>query len=104
MSEDHEASPMLKEKGCQEVIKMAANFQNSGRNAQQTKVIVLQQNNSGNISLTQSVAEQSQIGNNHFHDRQSKRNQVLEQFFCESNHKAELTAVQEDRIRENFRK
>ena len=43
------------------------------------------------------------MGDSYIKDRQSRRNQVLEQFIIETTRKDQMTAVYENKIRENFR-
>ena len=103
--EDHEASPILKERGWQEAITLAAEFQNSSRNPQQAKVVTVQQNVNGDTSSSaaaQSVTSKTQTGS-YIEDRQNKRNQVLEQFIRVAKRKGEMTAAHENKIRESFR-
>ena len=78
ISEIWEASPVLKEKGCQEVIEMAAKFQNPSSKQQQTKVVVVQQNRWDNASTTMPTSNRSQTSDSYIKDRQNRRNQVLE--------------------------
>ena len=78
ISEDWEASPVLKEKGHQEVIEMAAKFQNPSSKQQQTKVVVVQQNRWDNDSTAMPTSNRSQTSDSYIKGRQNRRNQVLE--------------------------
>ena len=69
MGKDREASPILKERGWQEAITLAAEFQNLSRNPQQAKVVIVSQNINGDTSSSsaaaaaaQSVASKMQTG------------------------------------------
>ena len=62
---DHEASLILKEKVWQEVITLAAKFQNPSENPQQAKVVIVQQNANGDTSsaaAAQSLTSKTQTG------------------------------------------
>ena len=102
-NEDHKASPVLKEKGCKEAIEMAAKFHNPPSNPQRAKVLVIQQNSQDSTSAIMSIPSRSQTGDSYIEDRQNRRNQVLEQFFREAKRKGQMTAVYENKMRENFR-
>ena len=102
-NEDHEASPVLKEKGRKEAIEMAAKFHNPPSDPQQAKVVVIQQNSQDSTSAIMSIPSKSQTGDSYIEDRQNRRNQVLEQFIREAKRKGQMTAVYENKIRENFR-
>ena len=58
--EDHESSLILKERGCQEAISMAAKFQNPSGNSQQTETTVTQQSMNNSTFSTQSVTIKAQ--------------------------------------------
>ena len=103
ISEDQETLPVLKEKGCQEVIEMAAKFQNPSSKQQQTKVEVAQQNRWDNTSTTITASNRSQTSDSYIEDRQNRRNQVLEQFIREAKRKGQMTAVYENKLQEDFK-
>ena len=50
-----------------------------------------------------SIPNRSQTGDSYIENRQNRRNQVLEQFIREAKRKGQMTAVYENKIRENFR-
>ena len=102
-NEDCEASPVLKEKGHKEAIEMVAKFHNPPSDPQQAKVVVTQQNSQDSTSAIMSIQSRSQTGDSCIEDRQNRRNQVLEQFIREAKRKGQMTAVYENKIRENFR-
>ena len=78
-SEGHEASPLLKERGCQEVIAMAVRFQNPGK-GEQAQRTVIQQSNNDTMSAMTSATNEMQTENSHIEERKHKRKQVLEEF------------------------
>ena len=78
ISEDWEALPVLFKKGHQEVIEMAAKFQNPSSKQQQTKVVVVQQNRWDNASTAVPTSNRSQTSDSYIEDRQNRGNQVLE--------------------------
>ena len=98
-----EASPVLKEKGCQEAIKMAAKFQNPSSKQQQTKIVVVQQNRQDNASTIILTSKRSQTSDSYIKDRQNRRNQVLEQFIREAKRKGQMTAAYENKLIEDFK-
>ena len=97
-NEDWEALPVLKEKGCQEAIEMAAKFQNPSSKQQQTKVAVVQQNRWDNTSKAMLTSNRSQTSDSYIKGRQNKRNQVLEQFIREAKRKGQMTATYENKL------
>ena len=98
ISEDQEALPVLKEKGCQEVIEMVAKFQNPSSKQQQTKVVVAQQNRQDNASTATLTSNRSQTSDSYIEHRQNRRNQVLEQFIREAKRKGQMTAAYENKL------
>ena len=90
--------PVLKEKGCQEVIEMAAKFQNPSSKQQQTKVEVAQKNRRDNALTTILTSNRSQTSDSFIEDRQNRRNQVLEQFIREAKKKGQMTVVYENKL------
>ena len=50
-----------------------------------------------------SIPNRSQTRDSYIENRQSRRNQVFEQFIREAKRKGQMTAVYENKIRENFR-
>ena len=50
-----------------------------------------------------SIPSRSQTGDSYIKDTQNRRNQVLEQFIREAKRKSQMTALYENKIRENFR-
>ena len=50
-----------------------------------------------------SIPNRSQTGDNYIENRQNRTNQVLEQFIREAKRKGQMTAVYENKMRENFR-
>ena len=82
-SEGHEASPLLKERGHQEAIVMAAKFQNP-RQSEQTQGAVVQQSVSSSMSAMTSVTNETQTEGYLIEERQQKRQKVLEQFLREA--------------------
>ena len=82
-SEGHKALPLLKERGHQEAIVMAAKFQ-TPRQSEQTKGAVVQQSVSSSMSAMTSVTNETQTEGNLIKERQQKRQKVLEQFLREA--------------------
>ena len=78
-SEGREASPFLKEKGCQEAIVMAVKFQKP-KKSEQTKEVVVQENASSSMSTMTLAMNNTETGSNLIEERQQKRQKVLEQF------------------------
>ena len=78
-SKGHEASSLLKERGCQEVIAMAVKFQNPDK-GEQAQGAVIQQSGNSNMSAMTLATNEMQTENNLIEERQHKRKQVLEQF------------------------
>ena len=76
VTEDHESSLILKERGCQEAINMAVKFQNPSGNSQQMKTTVTQQSTNNSTFSTQSLTSKAQNEDNQQEDRQSRRNKV----------------------------
>ena len=77
MGEDHEASPILKERRWPEAITLAAEFKNPSRNPHQAKVVIVQQNVNGDTSSSaaaQLMTSKTQTGGSYIEDRQNKRN------------------------------
>ena len=103
MSEGHEASPFLKERGHQEAIAMAARFQNPKKN-KQTKEVVVQENASSSMSTMTLAMNNTETGSNLIKERQQKRQKVLEQFLQEAKRRGELTVTYKNKIREDFRR
>ena len=60
VTEDHESSLILKERGHQEAINMAVKFQNLSGNSQQTETTVTQQSVNNSTFSTQSVTSKAQ--------------------------------------------
>ena len=77
-NEDHEASPVLKEKGCKEAIEMATKFHNPPSDPQQAKIVVIQQNSQDSTLAIMLIPSRSQTGDSYIEDRQNRRNQMLE--------------------------
>ena len=78
-SKGHKALPLLKERGCQEVIVMAAKFQNLDK-GEQTQGAEIQQSGNSNMSAMTLATNETQTENSLIEERQHKRKQVLEQF------------------------
>ena len=78
-----EASPLLKEKGHQEAIVMAAKFQNP-RKSEQTQEAVVQQSVSSSMSAVTFATNNTQTESNPTEERQQKQQKVLEQFLREA--------------------
>ena len=74
-----EASPLLKERGSQEVIVMAVWYQNPGK-GEQAQGTVIQQSGNNNMSAMTSATNEMQTENSLIEEGQHKRKQVLEQF------------------------
>ena len=103
MSEGCKALPVLKEKGCQEVIAKAVKFQNP-RRSEQNNTVVIQEDASSSKSTMAPEVKNTETGNNLIKERQQKRQRVLEQFLREAKRKGEITATQENKIRDFRRK
>ena len=103
ISKGHEASPVLKEKGCQEVIVMAERFQNPRRGEQNNTVVIQENANSSRSTMAQEV-NNTETGSNLIKERQQKRQRVLEQFPREAKRKGEMMATNENKIQEEFRR
>ena len=103
MSKGHKASPVLKEKGCQEVIAMAAKFQNP-RRGEQTNTVAIQEDASSSRSTMAQEVNNTETGSDLIEERQQKRQRVLEQFLREAKRKGEMTATHDNKIREEFRR
>ena len=103
MSEGREASPVLKEKGCQEAIAMAAKFQNLRRGGQNNTVVIQEDASSSRSTMAQEV-NNTETGSDLIEERQQKRQGVLEQFLREAKRKGEMMAAHENKIREEFRR
>ena len=103
MSEGHEALPVQNEKGCQEVIAMAAKFQNPRRGEQNNTVVIQEDASSSGSTMTQEV-NNTETGSDLIKKRQQERQRVLEQFLREAKRKEEMTAAHENKIRDEFRK
>ena len=103
LSKGCEASPVLKEKGCQEVIAMAVKFQNPRRSEQNNTVVIQGDTSSSRSTMAQEV-NNTEKGNNLVKERQQKRQGVLEQFLREAKRKGEIMATQSNKIREDFRR
>ena len=78
-SKGHKASPLLKERGHQEVIAMAAKFQNPRRSEQTNEVVIQGDANSSRSMMTQAM-NNTETGSNLIEERQQKRQKVLDQF------------------------
>ena len=102
-NEDHQTSPVLKERGHKEALELAAMFHNPPSDPRQAKVVVIQQNSQDSTSAIMSIPNSPQTGDSYIENRQNRRNQVLEQFICETKRKGQMTIVYENKIRENFR-
>ena len=76
MSEGRKASPVLKEKGSQEAIAMAAKFQNP--RSEQNNTVVIQEDASSSRSTMAQEVNNTETGNNLIEERQQKRQKVLE--------------------------
>ena len=98
MSKDWEALPVSKEKGHQEVIEMAAKFQNPSSKQQQTKVTVVQQKRWDNASTAMPTSNRSQTSDSYIEGRQNRRNQVLEQFIREAKRIGQMIAAYENKL------
>ena len=94
MSEGCEASPVLKEKRHQEVIAMAAKFQNPRRSEQNNTVVIQEDASSSRSNMAQEV-NNTETGNNLVEERQQKRQRVLEKFLREAKRKGEIMAAHE---------
>ena len=103
MSKGRKASPFLKERGHQEVIAMAAKFQNP-KKSEQTKEVIVQENASSSMSTMTVAMNNTETGSNLIEERQQKRQKVLEQFLQEAKRREELTVVYENKIRKDFRR
>ena len=103
MSEGCEASPVLKEKGCQEAIVMAVKFQNPRRGEQNNTVVIQEDTSSCRSTMAQEV-NNTETGSDLIEERQQKRQRVLEQFLREAKRKGEMMATHENKIREEFRR
>ena len=103
MSKGCEALSVLKEKGCQEAIAMAAKFQNPRRSEQNNTVVIQEDASSSRSTMTQEV-NNTETGSNVIKERQQKRQRVLEQFLREAKRKGEMMATHENKIREEFRR
>ena len=79
MSKWHEASPFLEGRGRQEVIAMAAKFQNPKKSEQTTEVAV-QENASSSMSTMTLAMNNTETWSNLIEERKQKRQKVLEQF------------------------
>ena len=77
MSEGHEASPVLKENGCQEAIVMAAKFQNP-RRGEQNNTVAMQEDTSSSRSTMAQEVNNTETGSDLIKERQQKRQRVLE--------------------------
>ena len=82
---------------------MVAKFQNPSNKQQQTKVVVVQQNRWDNASIARLTSNRSQTSDSYIKDRQNGRNQELEQFIREAKRKGQMTAVYENKLREDFK-
>ena len=102
-SQRHEASPVIKEKGCQEVIVMAAKFQNPRRSEQNNTVVIQEDASSSRSTMAQEV-NKTEIGSNFIKERQKKRQRVLKQFLREAKRKGKMMATHENKIRKEFRR
>ena len=103
MSKGRKASPVLKEKGCQEVIAMAAKFQNPRRGKQNITVAIQEDASSSRSTMAKEV-NNTETGSDLIEERQQKRQRVLEQFLREAKRKGEMMAAHENKIREEFRR
>ena len=103
MSEGCKASPVLKEKGCQEAIAMAAKFQNPRRGEQNNTMVILEDASSSRSTMAQEV-NNTETGSDLIEERQQRRQRVLEQFLREAKRKGEMMAAHENKIREEFRR
>ena len=83
MSEGCKASPVLKEKGCQEAIAMAAKFQNQ-RKGEQNNTVAIQEDASNSRSTMAQEVNNTETGSDLIEERQQKRQRVLEQFLREA--------------------
>ena len=101
-SEGRKALPVLKEKGCQEVIAMTAKFQNPRRGEQNNTVVIQEDASSSRSTMAQEV-NNTETGSNLIKERQQKRQRVLKQFLREAKRKGEMMATHENKIREEFR-
>ena len=79
MSKWHEASPFLEGRGRQEVIAMAAKFQNP-KKSEQTKEVAVQENASSSMSTMTLAMNNTETWSNLIEERKQKRQKVLEQF------------------------
>ena len=102
-SEGHKALPVLKEKGCQEVIAMAVKFQNPRRSEQSNTVVIQEDASSSRSTMAQEV-NNTETGSNLIEEGKQKRQRVLEQFLREAKRKGEMMAAHENKIREEFRR
>ena len=103
MSKGYKALPVLKEKGHQEVIVMAAKFQNPRRSEQNNTVAIQEDASSSRSTMAQEVNNTETVSNL-IEERQQKRQRVLEQFLREAKRKGEMMAAHENKIREEFRR
>ena len=71
-SEGCEALPFLKERGHQEAIVMAVEFQNP-KESEQTKEVVVQENASSSMSTMTLAMNNTETGSNLIEERQQKR-------------------------------
>ena len=103
MSEGREVSSVLKEKGCQETIAIAAKFQNPRRGEQNNTVVIQEDASSSRSAMAQEV-NNTETGSNLIKERQKKRQRVLVQFLREAKRKGEMMAAHENKIREEFKR
>ena len=98
-----EALPLLKERGHQEAIAMAAKFQNPRRSEQTNEVVIQEDASSSRSTMTQAM-NNTETGSDLIKERQQKRQKVLEQFLREAKRRGDLTVTYENKIREDFRR
>ena len=103
MSKGCKASPVLKEKGCQEAIVMATKFQIPKRGEQNNTVAIQEDASSSRSTMAQEV-NNTETGSDFIEERQQKRQRVLDQFLREAKRKGEMMAAHENKIREEFRR
>ena len=94
-----EASPVLKEKGCQEAIAMAAKFQNPRRSEQNNTVAIQEGTSSSRSTMAQEV-NNTKGGGNLIEERQQKRQRTISQ----RSQKKGRNDAHENKIREEFRR
>ena len=94
-SEGREASPVIKERGRQEAIKMAAEVQDWNKREPCS-------NAGGNLTQKPSILTEMSSESSLIEDRKQKRKKVLEQFLREAKRQGRLTESMEAKMRDDF--